>query len=140
MHYRYPVEPDSMLRRVYETAVYAADVAAATSFYADVVGLRQIDSPDEHSAAFRAPDGGVVLIFDPERTSGAGRFVPAHGARGEGHVAFGVDSLDDAAARLAESGVEIEREIDWPRGGRSLYFRDPAGNSVEFVEGEIWAP
>jgi catechol 2,3-dioxygenase-like lactoylglutathione lyase family enzyme len=34
--------------------------------------------------------------------------------------------------------VEIEREITWPLGGRSVYFRDPAGNSVEFVEGEIW--
>ena len=31
-----------------------------------------------------------------------------------------------------------EREITWPLGGRSVYVRDPSGNSVEFVEGEIW--
>jgi catechol 2,3-dioxygenase-like lactoylglutathione lyase family enzyme len=52
-------------------------------------------------------------------------------------VAFRVDALDDLCADLREKGVEIEREISWS-GGRSVYFRDPAGNSVEFVEGEIW--
>jgi catechol 2,3-dioxygenase-like lactoylglutathione lyase family enzyme len=128
--------------RVYETVVYASDVAGTAAFYEEVVGLRGIEPPDELSAAFRAPDGGLVLIFDPERSSAAGRFVPPHGARGAGHLAFSVEdgALDDAKAALAESGVEIEREIGWPRGGRSLYFRDPAGNSVELVEGEIWAP
>ena len=117
--------------RVYETALYAPDVAAAARFYRDVVGLREIAAPDEHSAAFRH-GAGVLLIFDPERTSGEGRFVPPHGARGPGHVAFAVESLD--ALELPE----VEREIEWPGGGRSVYVRDPAGNSVEFVEGEIW--
>lgn len=126
--------------RVYETAIYADDVATTASFYTEVVGLRRIASPDQHSAALRAPDGGVLLIFDPERTSGSGRFVPPHGASGAGHLAFGVDSLAAAREVLAEHGVDVEREIQWPRGGRSLYFRDPAGNSVEFVDGEIWEP
>ena len=120
--------------RVLETALYAEDVTATAAFYRDVLGLREIEAPDEHSAALRHDDG-VLLIFDPRRTSGAGRFVPPHGASGPGHVAFGVDSLDGWAAR-----VEVEREIDWPRGGRSLYFRDPAGNSVELVAGPIWEP
>jgi catechol 2,3-dioxygenase-like lactoylglutathione lyase family enzyme len=102
-----------------------------------VVGLHRIASPDEHSAAFRT-GRGVVLIFDALRSSAAGRFVPSHGTTGEGHVAFAVAELDAARAELAGRGVEIEREITWPEGGRSLYFRDPAGNSVELVEGEIW--
>jgi len=130
------------ITRVYETVLYADDVAAAAAFYADVVGLRQIEPPDELSAAFRTPDGGLVLIFDPERSSAPGRFVPAHGATGAGHVAFmvGEGTLDAAQHALEERGVEIEREITWPLGGRSFYFRDPAGNSVELVEGEIWEP
>jgi catechol 2,3-dioxygenase-like lactoylglutathione lyase family enzyme len=53
-------------------------------------------------------------------------------------VAFKVADLDGAAHELRTHHVEIEREITWPRGGRSIYFRDPANNSVEFVEGEIW--
>jgi hypothetical protein len=32
----------------------------------------------------------------------------------------------------------IEKEFGWPRGGRSIYFRDPAGNSVELVTPGLW--
>ena len=123
---------------VHETVLYAEDVPALVAFYTDVVGLAVIDPPDDHSAAFRLEDGNVLLVFDPSRTSTPGRFVPAHGATGAGHVAFRVNALDDAAGELRQRGIGIEREITWPKGGRSVYFRDPAGNSVEYVEGEIW--
>lgn len=122
---------------VYETALYASDVAACADFYESAVGLDRIDPPDHHSAAFRLPDGGVLLLFDPQRTNVSERFVPAHGANGAGHVAFRVNDLDAVAHRLRSHAVELEREITWP-GGRSVYVRDPAGNSIEFVEGEIW--
>lgn len=124
---------------VHETVLYADDVPALASFYAEVVGLTRIEPPDEHSAAFRLGDGNVLLVFDPRRTSEPGRFVPEHGARGQGHTAFRVDELDELAQQLRMHDVEIEREITWPLGGRSVYFRDPAGNSVEYVEGEIWS-
>jgi len=123
---------------VYETVLYAADVPSLVGFYEATVGLRQIQAPDDHSAAFRLDDGGVLLVFDPGRTSAPGRFVPEHGTTGDGHVAFRVDELDELADGLRGNGVEVEREITWPGGGRSGYVRDPAGNSVEFVEGEIW--
>jgi catechol 2,3-dioxygenase-like lactoylglutathione lyase family enzyme len=125
---------------VYETVLYAADVGAAAAFYSDVLGLRPLEDPDEWSAGFRLPDGGVLLVFDPGRSSAPGRPVPSHGATGAGHVAFSVapDGLDAFAAELRRRGVEIEREIAWDEGGRSLYVRDPAGNSVELIEGEAW--
>ena len=123
---------------VHETVLYADDVQALAAFYADVVGLRQIDPPDEHSAAFRLEDDNVLLLFDPSRTSTPGRFVPEHGATGAGHIAFQVKELDEAVEELRGHAIEIERKITWPKGGRSVYFRDPAGNSVEYVEGEIW--
>ena len=123
---------------VYETVLYADEIPAMVAFYRDVVGLEAIDPPDELSAAFRLADGNVLLIFDPERSSAAGRFVPSHGTRGAGHMAFGVEGLDELKADLEQRGIEIEREIEWNENGRSVYFRDPAGNSVEYVEGEIW--
>lgn len=123
---------------VHETVLYAGDVPALVAFYTDVVGLTEIDPPDQHSAAFRLDDGNVLLVFDPARTSTPGRFVPEHGTTGAGHVAFKVGDLDSAAHDVRTHNIEIEREITWPKGGRSVYFRDPAGNSVEFVEGEIW--
>jgi catechol-2,3-dioxygenase len=40
--------------------------------------------------------------------------------------------------RFAELEVAVELDRTWKRGGRSLYVRDPAGNSIELVEGDIW--
>jgi catechol 2,3-dioxygenase-like lactoylglutathione lyase family enzyme len=53
---------------------------------------------------------------------------------------LGIDlqSLDDCQKHLVESGVEIEAEVEWPPGGKSIYFRDPAGNSVELVTPGVW--
>jgi catechol 2,3-dioxygenase-like lactoylglutathione lyase family enzyme len=123
---------------VYETVLYADDIAGMVAFYSETVGLRVIDPPDDNSAAFRLPDGNVLLVFDPSRSGAPGRFVPSHGTTGDGHLAFRVDDLDALAGQLKQRGVEIEREIEWSESGRSVYFRDPAGNSVEYVEGEIW--
>ena len=125
---------------VYETVLYAQDVAAAAAFYRDVLGLRLVDGPDELAAGFRLDDGGVLLIFDPSRASLPGRPVPSHGTLGAGHVAFSVEAgtLGEWGEALAGRGVEIELERGWERGGRSIYVRDPAGNSVELVDGDLW--
>ena len=123
-------------RGVYETVVYAADLDAARAFYRDVLGLREVEE-----GAFRLDDGGVLLLFDPARSSQPGRPVPSHGSTGPVHVAFSVGEgeLDAWRQRLAEQGVELEQDQDWRRGGaRSLYVRDPAGNSVELVDGDLW--
>jgi len=41
-------------------------------------------------------------------------------------------------AQLAAHGVAIEMEIDRHPGGLSLYFRDPAGNSIELAPPTLW--
>jgi catechol 2,3-dioxygenase-like lactoylglutathione lyase family enzyme len=126
--------------RVYETVLYAPDVRAAATFYSDTLGLHAIEEPDELAAAFRLDDGGVLLVFNPSRSSAPARPVPSHGATGAGHVAFGVAPrrLDEVVADLGRRGIEIEQEVRWDEGGRSIYVRDPAGNSVELIEGEAW--
>ena len=129
--------------RVYETVLYADDLASATRFYGGVLGLRLVDGPDELAVAFRLGDRAMLLVFDPARAGAPGRRVPSHGTSGPGHVAFGVEpgSLEVWRARLAEAGVELEQDIEWSGGrGRSLYVRDPAGNSVELVDGDLWPP
>jgi catechol 2,3-dioxygenase-like lactoylglutathione lyase family enzyme len=40
---------------------------------------------------------------------------------------------------LRKAGVSIEREVDWDEGGRSIYFRDPAGNVVELAPPTLWS-
>jgi len=128
------------IERVYETVLYGNDLRAMTRFYADALGLRLVQGPGELAAAFRVTDGAVLLVFDPSRASAPGREVPSHGATGAGHVAFAVPdgALERWRERLESLGIEIEREVTWNRGGRSLYVRDPAGNSVELTEDELW--
>ena len=65
---------------------------------------------------------------------------PPHGARGPGHVAFAATAaeLDRLRARLVAAGIEIEADFLWPGGARSIYVRDPAGNSVELAEPRLW--
>jgi catechol 2,3-dioxygenase-like lactoylglutathione lyase family enzyme len=130
------------IARIYETVLYGSDVGALKDFYAGALGLRLVDGPDELSAAFRLPDGGVLLVFDPSRSGAPGRAVPSHGATGAGHVAFAVATgeLDRWRERLEGVGVAVERDVAWPGGARSLYVRDPAGNSVELTADELWPP
>jgi catechol 2,3-dioxygenase-like lactoylglutathione lyase family enzyme len=131
--------PTPRIHGIYETVLYG-DVPLLEAFYRQVLGLRLVDGPDELAAAFRLPDGAVLLLFDPGRSSRPGRPVPSHGASGPGHIAFRVPegTLDRWRESLLAQGVEIDRVVDWGGGRRSLYVRDPAGNSVELTEDELW--
>lgn len=82
----------------------------------------------------------VLLLFDPARTRVPDAGVPTHGAIGAGHIAFVVDGseLEQWRSYLQNHGVAIKSEADWPSGGRSLYFRDPAGNVVELAPSTLW--
>lgn len=127
-----------------ESALYADDLAAAESFYAGTIGLKVITRQDGRHVFF-AVGNSVLLIFNPEATKNppaadARLPVPAHGARGAGHFCFSVaaETLDDWRAHLEAQGVGIEADFRWPGGARSIYIRDPAGNSVEFAEPALW--
>jgi catechol 2,3-dioxygenase-like lactoylglutathione lyase family enzyme len=126
---------------VYETVVYGRDVESVVSFYVDLLGVPRVSDIGDYGAALRL-DTGLLLVFDPDRSAAAGRAVPSHGTAGPGHVAFAIENgeYDRWLAFFRERGVEIEREVAWGDRGRSIYVRDPAGNSVELVEGEVWPP
>lgn len=132
------------VRGVLESCLYARDLEAAERFYTTVIGLEVLARVPGRHVFFRCGPG-VLLVFDPERTAAEqtrvnGAPVPLHGAHGPGHVAFFIaaEELPAWRERLRALGVEVEAEVDWPRGGRSLYVRDPAGNSVELAPPGIW--
>ena len=128
-----------MLGQLSEAAIYTSDLKAAEKFYRDVLGLEKISSMENRGISFRCGET-VLLVFDPERTRVPDAGVPTHGASGEGHIAFVVDDFEIGPwrARLTDFGVAIEAEVAWPGGGRSLYFRDPAGNVVELAPPTLW--
>jgi catechol 2,3-dioxygenase-like lactoylglutathione lyase family enzyme len=139
-----PPHPDPPpIQSVVETALYFDDLAAGTAFYRDVLRLR-VMSAGERLVAMDAGGGTVLLLFHRGATRGGvrwpGGWIPPHDGSGPLHLALGVarEDLDAWAGWLGRHGVEIESDVHWERGGRSLYFRDPAGHSVELVSPGTW--
>ena len=129
---------------ILETVIYAEDLAAAEVFYASVLGLVPFSKLAGRQLFYRCGEQ-VLLIFNPKATvhppKPGALPVPPHGALGEGHVCFkaGAREIDAWRARIEAAGVAIEADFVWPAsGGRSIYFRDPAGNCLEFAEPRIW--
>jgi catechol 2,3-dioxygenase-like lactoylglutathione lyase family enzyme len=66
--------------------------------------------------------------------------IPAHDGQGVLHVAFAIPmgELGAWSAHLEAQNVAVESRITWPRGGTSLYFRDPDGHSIEVATPGLW--
>ncbi len=126
---------------VLESALYVSDLQAAEKFYTKILGLTFYSRMEGRHVFLRCGDR-MVLLFDAEATAvsaGGPGDPPTHGARGEGHLAFAVKDreIDQWKRHLVENGVEIEKELR-PRGGRSIYFRDPSQNCLEIASPGIW--
>jgi catechol 2,3-dioxygenase-like lactoylglutathione lyase family enzyme len=132
------------LSGVIETALYVDDLEQARLFYEDILGLSRLTG-DARFLAFDVGGRSVLLLFRRGATLETvhlpGGTIPPHDGSGPIHVAFSVAADDLAAweARLGEQGVAIEGRTDWPRGGRSIYFRDPDNHLLELVTPGVWA-
>jgi catechol 2,3-dioxygenase-like lactoylglutathione lyase family enzyme len=127
------------IQAVVETALYVDDLDRAEDFYGRILGLRVMSQEPGRHVFFQVGEASVLLAFRAEATL-KGDPLPAHGASGPGHFALGIEAASFDAWRdlLQGQGVRIEKVVEWPRSGRSLYFRDPAGNSVELVTPGVW--
>ena len=129
---------------ILESALYVTDLAAAEAFYTDILGLALLGKVDGRHLFFRC-GSGVLLIFNADATKippapDARLKVPPHGTVGDGHLCFAASAAEIARwkALLEARKIAIESEFEWPQGGRSIYIRDPSGNSIEFAEPRIW--
>jgi catechol 2,3-dioxygenase-like lactoylglutathione lyase family enzyme len=127
------------IHAIIETAIYVDDLQATEAFYGTILGLWIIGKEPGRHVFFQVGEASVLLAFLAEATL-KGDPLPSHGASGPGHFALGIEaeSFDAWRKFLQGHGVSIKKEVEWPRGGKSLYFRDPAGNSVELVTPGVW--
>ncbi|MFU8883431.1 MAG: VOC family protein [Rhodobacterales bacterium] len=132
------------LGAILETALYVDDLVVARAFYANVLKLDLITEAPGRHVFFRVGQG-MLLLFDPIVTAHPPDAeealpVPPHGATGAGHACFAVNraDLDQWRKALEQQNIPVEADFIWPNGARSLYFRDPAGNSLELAEPGLW--
>lgn len=125
------------LNRILETVLYAPELGRAEAFYTKLLG-REPYHQETGRYVFYKLDEAMFLLFNPQATSVDNQGLLRHGAQGPGHVCFRIQEGEDWKARLADLGIPLEIEHTWPNGTKSLYFRDPCGNSVELAAWEIW--
>jgi len=126
--------------RIQHVGLVVSDLDRSRRFYAHALGLEEVPRPPNFAfdgAWFRFGGTEIHLLSDAHATGGAGQPDPGAGAeRGmTHHLAFEVDDLDGACARLAENGVGLEGG-PMPRGDgyEQVFFRDPDGHVLELFQ------
>lgn len=132
--------------RYLHTMVRVANLDTALAFWRDGLGLREMSRQDndkgrytlvflaaaddvERARADKAPMVELTYNWDRENYTGGRNF---------GHLAYHVDNIYEACARLAAAGVTINRP---PRDGHMAFVRSPDGISIELLqEGASLAP
>ena len=128
---------------VKETCLHVEDLARAREFYERVMGF-EVMVEDDKFCALHAGAESVLLLFlrggSTEPKVLPGGVIPPHDGSGHMHVGFAVsrEQLSEWEKHLRARGVAIESTMDWPRGGRSLYFRDPDGHLLEVLTPGVW--
>jgi catechol 2,3-dioxygenase-like lactoylglutathione lyase family enzyme len=126
-----------------ETSAYVADLDRSAAFYQALFGFPSY-LRDSRMCALGVPGNAVLLLFvnggseSPSQTPVG--TIPGHGAAGRTHLCFKIAEADIEPwqQRLADHGIALESRITWPRGGTSLYFRDPDAHSVELASPGLW--
>ena len=132
------------VKRILETALYVADLDASQTFYAQVFSFAPLFR-DGRMCALDVPGRQVLLLFkrggsaQPSETPFG--IIPSHDAQGVQHLCFSIDQDEIARwqAHLESLGIAVESRLVWPKGGTSLYFRDPDGHSLEVGTPGLWA-
>jgi predicted enzyme related to lactoylglutathione lyase len=116
-------------RAIGRVVVLVHDQDAALRFYREALGFETLHDSD--AGGFRylhvGPAGGGAGVWLMPPSGEEERALVGRQAGGQPLLVLYTDDLDAAAARLREHGVEVWAERA-DATGRSLHFRDVAGN------------
>ena len=132
----------SGIQGVIESCLHVEDLARSRVFYETACGFETMLA-DDRFCAMSVAGRQVFLLFKKDATGEPvtipGGVIPPHDGQGRLHVAFSIDSdsFEEWKARVARH-TPIESIVEWPLGGRSIYFRDPDQHCVELVTPGVW--
>jgi lactoylglutathione lyase len=127
--------------RYLHTMLRVHDLDATLTFFCDHLGLTEVRRRDSERGRYtlvflgtgaEGDDATIELThnWDDEEIPPVSRFF--------GHLAYQVENIYDACARLQDGGVVINRP---PRDGRMAFVQSPDGHSVELLQaGEALPP
>jgi catechol 2,3-dioxygenase-like lactoylglutathione lyase family enzyme len=130
--------------RVLETSLYVDQLDRSIHFYERLFGFEKMVA-DDRFGALNVSGQQVLLLFRKRGTTEPmvfpGGILPPHDGDGQTHLAFTIAAEDEEewTRSLSAANVPIESRVTWPRGGFSLYFRDPDGHLLELVSPGCWA-
>jgi len=119
------------------TMVRVTHIEASLRFYRDALGLDLLSRRDNEAGRYTlvflaAPgDPGAQVELTYNWPAADGTAETYGGGRNFGHLAYAVDDIYAACARLAAHGVTINRP---PRDGRMAFVRSPDGISIELLQ------
>jgi len=125
--------------RIQHVGLVVSDLERSRRFYADALGLPEVPRPPNFTfdgAWFRSGGTEIHLLVEAHTTGGAGQSAGAGAGKGlTHHLAFEVEQLEPALARLSEHGVELTGG-PMPRGDgyTQAFFLDPDGHVLELFE------
>lgn len=128
---------------ILETALHVNDLEGAIAFYQRLFGF-EVMARDDRFCAMNVADRDVLLLFKRGASNRPmivpGGTIPSHDGQGILHIAFSIAAADLTGweARLVAEKVSIESTVDWPEGGKSLYFRDLDNHLLELATPGIW--
>ena len=130
------------IQGVIESCLHVGDLDLSRRFYESVCGFETMLA-DDRFCAMSVAGRQAFLLFKKGVTSEPvtipGGVIPPHDGQGRLHVAFaiGAGEFDEWKARVA-GHTPIESIVEWPLGGRSIYFRDPDSHCIELVTPGVW--
>jgi lactoylglutathione lyase len=122
------------VKKLLHTRMRVSDMEQTIRFYTDVLGLevleRKVSPRGSHLAFLKVPNSEELIELTSFPPSG-----PVRVQEDLIHLAFQVESLDDAIASLNAKGVQVtDGPTQTSSGSRFIFIDAPDGYEVELIE------